>query len=199
MGAYSPAPVVTPALQERIAADIIRPTIDGMSGAGTPFTGVLYVGLMITEHGPRVLEYNVRFGDPETQALLPRLKTDLVDVMLASCHGTIDRIALDWDARACVCVVMSARGYPGEYEKGKKISGLESIADDGTAIVFHAGTKRDGGSIMTAGGRVLGIAGLGAGIEQALRHAYTAVESITFDGRHVRKDIGQKALTRSGV
>ena len=195
MGAYSPAPVVTRELVRTIAFNIIMPVIQGMRKEGYPFRGVLYVGLMITVDGPRVLEFNVRFGDPETQAILPRLKNDLLEVMLASCEGKMHQIRLDWDKRACVCVVMSSRGYPGNYEKGKEIVGLDLAAQLPATVIFHAGTEKQNAKILTSGGRVLGVTSLGDGIEQAIENVYEAVEKVKFDGCFFRRDIGAKALS----
>jgi len=194
MGAYSPASVVTPSILRLIDAYIIKPTIDGMREEGNPFKGVLYAGIMITEEGPKVLEFNVRFGDPETQAILPRLKNDLVDIMFASCEGTLDGVELNWDQRNCVCVVMSSGGYPGKYEKGKEITGLD--VDENT-IIFHAGTKKEGERIVTSGGRVLGVTSLGNGIEDAINKAYEQVEKVKFDRCFFRRDIGAKALIKT--
>ncbi|MCX5681687.1 MAG: phosphoribosylamine--glycine ligase [Candidatus Omnitrophica bacterium] len=196
MGAYSPAPVVTKGLMMNITEDIIEPTIHGMRQEGMPFTGVLYVGVMATKEGPKVLEYNVRFGDPETQVVLPRLKTDLVDLCLASCKGKLAGMQLEWSSRPCVCVVMSARGYPGSYEKGKTIYGLDDASKEKDVFVFHAGTKNQENKIVTSGGRVLGVTGLGKDIEKAIENAYNGIEKISFDGCFFRRDIGAKALRR---
>lgn len=196
MGAYSPAPVVTKDLMKAVALGIVMPVIQGMKKEGHAFTGVLYVGLMMTTDGPQVLEFNVRFGDPETQAILPRMKNDLVEIMLASCEAKIHQIRLDWDRRACVCVVMSSRGYPGHYEKGKEITGLEAASGVGATVIFHAGTEKQNGKIITSGGRVLGVTSLGSGIEEAIETVYQAVEKIKFDGCFFRRDIGAKALQR---
>ena len=197
MGAYSPAPVITKDLMTNIVFNIIGPTIQGMQSEGMPFKGVLYAGVMVTSEGPKVLEYNVRLGDPETQAVLPRLKTDFVDLCLASAQGRLESFSLLWDPRPCVCVVLSARGYPGPYEKGKVISGLKDTAELKDTIVFHAGTKKQGSAIVTSGGRVLGVTSLGQNIEKAVQNAYAAVKKISFDGCFFRRDIGAKALTRS--
>ncbi len=194
MGAYSPAPVITKDKLANIALNIIGPTIHGMQEEGMPFKGVLYAGVMMTAEGPKVLEFNVRFGDPETQAILPRLKTDLIDIFLASCDGSLNSFRLEWDKRVCVCVVMSSRGYPGSYEKEKVIEGLESVNQDSDTVVFHAGTKKQDQKIVTSGGRVLGVTSLGENIEQAMQSAYNAVEKIQFDGCFFRRDIGAKAL-----
>jgi phosphoribosylamine---glycine ligase len=194
MGAYSPAPVMTQKILVSVALNILAPTIQGMKEEGMPFKGVLYAGLMITEQGPKVLEYNVRFGDPETQAVLPRLKSDLVEILLAASEGHLKKMELSWDRRPCVCVVMSSRGYPGVYEKGKTIHGLEDIYQEPDTVVFHAGTKRVLTEIQSAGGRVLGVTSLGKDIEQAMDRAYQSVEKISFDGCFFRRDIGAKAL-----
>jgi phosphoribosylamine--glycine ligase len=199
MGAYSPAPVVTPELFQTIAQQVIKPTIDGMRKDGTPFKGVLYAGLMLTADGPKVLEYNVRFGDPEAQAVLPRLKTDLLDVMLAACDGKLAGTVLEWDPRSCVCVVMASGGYPGDYEKGKEIFGLDAVKERKDAVVFHAGTQLEGGKIVTSGGRVLGVTSLGATIEEAIRKAYQAVAKIKFEKCFYRRDIGHRAWKKIGV
>jgi len=198
MGAYSPAPVVTPELFKEIQEKIIDRTIDGLAKEGIEYKGILYAGVMLTKDGPKTLEFNVRFGDPETEAILPRLKSDLVEVMLATANGKLDKIirsgGLSWDSRACVCVVCAAGGYPGEYEKGKEIFGLDKAALIKDAVVFHAGTKKSGEKILTNGGRVLGVTGLGNSIKEAISHTYQAVEKINFEGMHFRKDIGAKAL-----
>lgn len=196
MGAYSPAPVVTKSLMMEISDNIIAPTIKGMRKEGMPFTGVLYAGVMVTKDGPKVLEYNARFGDPETQAVLPRLKTDFVDLCLASCDGGLKDMPLVWDDQACVCVVMAADGYPGSYEKGKIIHGLSAAAKEKNVFVFHAGTKKQGKDIVTAGGRVLGVVGLGKDIDAAIQTAYSGAEKISFEGLFFRRDIGAKALAR---
>jgi len=196
MGAYSPAPVVTESMLRKVETRIIGPTIRGMAKEGIPFKGILYAGIMITEDGPKVLEYNVRFGDPETQALLPRLKTDLFEVMLAACEGRLEKVSLRWDRRTCVCVVMSSGGYPGKYKTGYEICGLEQIKEGEEAIVFHAGTKKDGEKILTSGGRVLGVTALGLGVEEAIRKVYEAVEKIKFDHCFFRRDIAAKAVRR---
>lgn len=196
MGAYSPAPVVTDDILKKIDARVIEPTIRGMKRQGIVFKGILYAGIMITENGPLVLEFNVRFGDPETQVVLARLKTDLVDVMLASCHGTLNRLQLEWDPQPAVCVVMSAGGYPGKYEKNKEIAGIHDAEKQDGVFVFHAGTKVEGGKLLTSGGRVLGVTALGNSIENAIQKAYTAVDCIKFDSCFFRRDIGAKALAR---
>lgn len=195
MGAYSPAPVVTPELLKEIMEKIIYRTIDGLAKEGIDYRGVLYAGVMLTKDGPKTLEFNVRFGDPETEAILPRLKSDLVEVMLATAEGKLSKVrTLEWDRRACVCVVCASAGYPGNYAKDKEISGLEQAAELKDVVVFHAGTKKVGDKILTSGGRVLGVTGLGATIKEAINKTYEAVGKINFEGMHYRKDIGEKAL-----
>jgi phosphoribosylamine--glycine ligase len=198
MGAYSPAPVVTEDLMNQITREILVPVVDGMNRNETPYKGVLYAGLMITGGGPRVLEFNVRFGDPETQPILARLKSDLLKVLLAVCNGTLDQITLEWDRRPAVCVVMASGGYPGDYEKGKKIVGLQEAERLEDVIVFHAGTKDMNGDIVTNGGRVLGVTALGDTIQDAKARAYRAVDKIKFDGAYCRRDIADKAIKGSG-
>lgn len=197
MGAYSPAPVLTPELLARVEEEILRPTVAGLRQEGIVFKGVLYAGLMITDDGPKVLEYNVRFGDPECQAVLPRLKTDLAEIMLSVVHRSLHHQAIEWHDNHTVCVVIASGGYPGPYEKGKVIRGLDKAAELENVHVFHAGTAEKGRDIVTAGGRVLGVTAWGETLRQALDHAYKAVHVITFDGAHYRNDIGQKALRRS--
>ena len=195
MGAYSPAPVVTEPLMKQIVKEVLVPTVDGMNRDGSPFRGVLYAGIMITHGGPRVLEFNVRFGDPETQPILMRLKSDLLDVMLATCDGRLDEVALEWDERPAVCVVISAGGYPGDYTNGKVITGLEKAAQLDDVVVFHAGTAEKDGQIVTAGGRVLGVTALGQTIADAKKRAYEAVDMISFEGAYCRRDIADKAIS----
>jgi len=194
MGAYSPAPIATEELLREIEVCIIDPTIKGMEMEGTPFKGVLYAGIMVTKEGPMVLEYNVRFGDPEIQTILPRMKNDIIDLMLACCEDRVGEINMQWDARNCVCVVMSSGGYPGKYETGIKIHGLKKSALGKDAFVFHAGTKKEKTKILTSGGRVLGVTGLGKTIEDAIKHTYEKVEMIKFDHCFFRRDIGAKAI-----
>jgi phosphoribosylamine--glycine ligase len=194
MGAYSPAPVVTENILNQISREILVPTVDGMNRSGAPYKGVLYAGLMITAGGPRVLEFNVRFGDPETQPILMRLKSDLLEVLLAVCDGTLDQVKLEWDPRPAVCVVMASGGYPKDYQKGKKITGLEEAGQLEDVVVFHAGTKEQNGQIVTSGGRVLGVTALGSTIADAKAQAYQAVDKINFDGAYCRRDIADKAI-----
>jgi phosphoribosylamine--glycine ligase len=194
MGAYSPAPVVTEELMNQITREVLVPTVDGMNRNGTPYKGVLYAGLMITGGGPRVLEFNVRFGDPETQPILIRLKSDLLEVLLAVCDGMLDQVTLEWDPRPAVCVVMASGGYPGDYQKGKKITGLDDARQLEDVIVFHAGTKDQDGDIVTNGGRVLGVTALGQTIAEAKTTAYEAVDKIKFECAYCRRDIADKAI-----
>jgi phosphoribosylamine--glycine ligase len=204
MGAYSPAPVVTQELFKEILQKVVYRTIDGLSKDGIDYRGVLYAGIMITKDGPKVLEFNVRFGDPETQAILPRLKSDIVEVMLAATEKKLSRFkTLDWDVRPCVCVVCASGGYPGNYEKGKEISGLEETDKMQDVVVFHAGTKKPNTQYpipntqyFTNGGRVLGVTGLGDTIKKAIDKTYQAVSKINFEGMQYRKDIGYKAISR---
>ena len=196
MGAYSPAPVVTEPMMEQITREILVPIVDGMNRNGTPYKGVLYAGLMITAGGPRVLEFNVRFGDPETQPILMRLKSDLLEVLPAVCDGRLDEITLEWDRRPAVCVVMASGGYPGDYQKGRKITGLDEAGQLENIVVFHAGTKNQDGDIVTNGGRVLGVTALGQTIADAKAKAYEAVDKIKFDGAYYRRDIADKAIKR---
>jgi len=199
MGAYSPAPVVTDELMDRITREIIVPVVDGLNRNGTPYKGVLYAGLMITAGGPRVLEFNVRFGDPETQPILMRLKSDLLEVCLAVCDGTLEQVTLEWDRRPAVCVVMASGGYPGSYEKGRKIEGLPEAEQLDNVVVFHAGTAHRDGEIVTNGGRVLGVTAMGAKIADARTRAYEAVNRIRFEGAYWRRDIADKAINRQKV
>ena len=196
MGAYSPAPVVTEAMMDKITREILVPVVDGMNRNGTPYRGVLYAGLMITAGGPRVLEFNVRFGDPETQPILMRLKSDLLKVCLAVCDGRLDEMTLEWDPRPSVCVVMASGGYPDDYEKGKRITGLDEVSGMENVVVFHAGTKSQDGEIVTNGGRVLGVTAVGETIGNAKSRAYEAVDKIEFDGAYCRRDIADKAIKK---
>jgi phosphoribosylamine--glycine ligase len=194
MGAYSPAPIVTPALQERIVREIMQPVVTALRDAKIDFRGVLYAGLMITESGPKVLEFNARFGDPECQALMVRLKSDLVPLIEACIDGRLAETDAEWDERAAACVVLAAAGYPGNYEKGKMIRGLDALRGWQNGFVFHAGTAQRDNTVVTNGGRVLGVTALGAGIREAVQEAYWAVEQIHWDGIQYRRDIGHRAL-----
>lgn len=198
MGAYSPAAVVTEAMHARIMDEVIRLLINGLAKENKFYKGVLYAGIMLTKEGPKVLEFNVRFGDPETQAILPRLKTDLIDLCFASIEDSIDEINLEWQDKTSVCVVLASGGYPGEYKKGFEISGLEDALWEagGDTYIFHAGTKlqETGDRYITDGGRVLNVVSLGDDIRQARDKAYKAIGKIKFEGIHYRKDIGHRAL-----
>jgi phosphoribosylamine--glycine ligase len=194
MGAYSPTPLVTPQLLDEIIEKVLVPTVHTMKREGRPFRGILYAGLMITNQGPKVLEFNVRFGDPEAQPVLMRLKTDLAEVLLAAAEGRLKKLApLEWDPRSAVCVVMAAEGYPGPYKTGQPIRGLEEAARIPDVKVFHAGTTRLGDQVVTDGGRVLGVTALGATSADAKLRAYQAVKCIRWEGAWCRKDISDKA------
>jgi phosphoribosylamine--glycine ligase len=196
MGAYSPAPVVTPEVHARVMREIIQPTIEGMRADGTPFTGFLYAGLMIDAQGrAKTLEFNTRMGDPETQAILMRLKTDLVDVMIQATSGALDAAPMEWDRHVALGVVMAAPGYPEAPRKGDPVTGLPAAQDD--ALVFHAGTVRQAdGSLRTSGGRVLCVTALGDSVRAAQRRAYEHLQGIRFDGAQYRRDIGWRAIRR---
>jgi len=196
MGAYSPAPVVTDEIHDLIMKTIMEPVIKGMSAEGRLYKGALYAGLMIADGKPRIVEFNARFGDPETQAVLPRMKSDIVPIILACIDGTLDKMQIEWTDEPAVCVAMASGGYPGSYEKGKVINGLETVAKMDNVMVFHAGTAKKDDSIVTSGGRVLGVTALGNSIENAIKRAYKAVDKISFDGAYCRRDIGRKALNR---
>ena len=200
MGAYSPAPLVTPELMDQIIEKILVPTVHTMNVEGRPFRGMLYAGLMITNQGPKVLEFNVRFGDPEAQPVLMRLKSDLAEVLMAATTGKLaDASPLDWDPRPAVCVVMASDGYPGSYEKGHPIRGLDQAGELEHVKVFHAGTEKHGDQIVTNGGRVLGATALGDHVADAKLSAYQAVKCIRWDGAWCRKDISDKARSRTGA
>ncbi|MFH1873679.1 MAG: phosphoribosylamine--glycine ligase [Pseudomonadota bacterium] len=194
MGAYSPASILTQDLHDQIMHDIMQPVIKGMAAQGTPFIGILYAGIMIKNNVPYVLEFNCRFGDPETQPILMRLNTDLLDIIESAVSGYLASWKLDWKPDSAVCVVMAAEGYPGRYEKGRKINGLNEVENLPGVKVFHAGTLQENNQIVTNGGRVLGVTALGEDINIAVRNAYAAVEKISWEGVHYRKDIGKRAL-----
>jgi len=196
MGAYSPAPVVTPDIHEKIIETVLRPTIEGMANEGCPYRGILYAGLMVKDGEIKVLEFNARFGDPEAQPLLVRLKSDLVPVLLACARGSLAGIPLEWHDKAAVCVVMASGGYPGSFTKGFEIAGLAGAGKIDDLIVFHAGTAARGAHVVTAGGRVLGVTGLGTTVADAIEKAYEGVRAISWQGAHYRSDIGRKALNR---
>ncbi|HCY63537.1 MAG TPA: phosphoribosylamine--glycine ligase [Oxalobacteraceae bacterium] len=195
MGAYSPAPIVTPALHARVMREIIVPTVQGMARDGIPFSGFLYAGLMIDKNGtPRTLEFNCRMGDPETQPIMARLKTDYLTVLEHAVNGTLDKIELEWDRRTALGVVMAAAGYPEAPKKGDAIHGIPAETAD--CVSFHAGTTIDNGNLVTSGGRVLCVVGLGDSVKMAQRQAYQAVEQIQFSGMQYRRDIGWRAIKR---
>ncbi len=196
MGAYSPAPVVTPAIHEKAMEEVMRRTVDGMAAEGRPYRGVLYAGLMIDGDSIKTLEFNARFGDPECQPLLMRMKSDIVPVLQAVADGDISKIDIEWHDKVSVCVVMAAHGYPGDYRKGDEITGLEKAADIEDLVVFHAGTADRDGKFVTSGGRVLGVTALGDSVKGAIERAYRGVTAISWPGVHYRKDIGAKALNR---
>jgi phosphoribosylamine--glycine ligase len=196
MGAYSPAPVMTPEMTVRTMREIIEPTLRALAAMGAPYKGVLFAGLMITSDGPKLIEYNVRFGDPETQVLMLRLKSDLVPALLASRDGVLKSFDLRWSDDAALTVVMAAKGYPGEYAKGSAIDGLEEAAGVEGVEIFHAGTKREGGRILANGGRVLNVCAIGRSIAEAQKRAYAAVDLIRWPEGFCRRDIGWRAIER---
>lgn len=198
MGAYAPAPVVDAKMIRRIKNEIMEPTVRGMALEGRPYRGVLYAGLIITDEGPKVIEFNCRFGDPETQAILPLVETDLVEALMYAREGKLHELKWQESSRAAVCVVMASAGYPGSYEKGKPISGLDRDFGPNT-IIFHAGTTLENSSIVTNGGRILGVTSIADTVESAMKLSYQAVRKITFDGAYFRKDIGGKAIKRMEI
>jgi phosphoribosylamine---glycine ligase len=191
MGTYSPVSHIPQALVEQITEEIVKPAVAAMSAEGRPFQGILYTGLMLTEKGPKVIEFNARFGDPETQVILPRLKTDLLDIFLACVSGGLDRLELEWNKQAAVCVIMASAGYPGPYKKGEVITGLDKKWEN--TVVFHSGTAEAAGQLVTNGGRVLGVTSIGDSIEAARSEVYDAVKQIHFEGAHYRTDIAASA------
>jgi len=199
MGAYSPAPVMTPEMVDATLTRIIEPTVRGLATGGTPYRGVLYAGLMITDEGPKLIEYNARFGDPETQVLMPRLKSDLVPVLLEVAKGQLTTMALDWTEDAAVTVVMASNGYPGSYDKGTRIEGVTEAAKATGAVIFHAGTATKDGELVATGGRVLNVTALGGSVTEAVANAYKAVDLINWPGGFCRRDIGWRALEREAA
>jgi phosphoribosylamine--glycine ligase len=195
MGAYSPAPIMTPDMVRRTMGEIIMPTVTALKERGIIFQGVLYAGLMIDASGPKLIEYNVRFGDPECQVLMMRLKSDLLAALLATVDGVLDRFSLRWRTETALVVVMAANGYPGAYEKGTPIHGLDAAAGDKRVMIFHAGTRRDGERILANGGRVLNVTALGSSIVEARRRAYDAIARMDWPGGFYRRDIGWRAMT----
>ncbi len=197
MGAYSPAPVITPVLEKEIMDTVMVPAVKAMEAEGIPYKGVLYAGLMIKDNKPKALEFNCRLGDPETQPILMRLEGDLAGLLVSAVEGRLEGVRLKWSERASVCVVMASKGYPGDYEKGKVIHGLEDASRLDDVMVFHAGTAMKDNETITSGGRVLGVTALGDTVKDAIERAYSAVGRISFDGAYYRKDIGRKALGRN--
>lgn len=197
MGAYAPAPIMTADLRERVHREIVRPTLDGMQSEGTPYTGCLYVGLMMTSGGPKVLEYNCRFGDPEAQVVIPLVEGDLAEILHSAACGSLDPERARLHPASAVCIVMASRGYPDAYEVGKEIHGLEQVKAEDGEVIFHAGTKMENGRTVTSGGRVLGVTAVGYDHDLAgtIQAAYRIVDRITFDGAYYRSDIGRKALS----
>ena len=192
MGAYSPAPVFTDLIRQKVRDNIMFPLVRAMKAEGRPYQGIIYAGLMLTKLGPKILEFNARFGDPETQPLLVRMESDIIPLFEACIDGTLEQCDLKWKPETSVCVVMAAKGYPGSYEKGKEISGLDEAGALPDVVVFHAGTKGEGGKVLTNGGRVLGITATGPDTPSAIAKAYEAVSKIKWDGIHYRKDIAAR-------
>lgn len=196
MGAYSPAPVMTDAMNQRVLNEIIAPTVNAMAAADTPYKGVLYAGLMITEDGPKLIEFNCRFGDPECQVLMMRCRSDIVAALAAVADGDLTGIDIDWTTQTALTVVLAARGYPGQYQKGSQIRGLETLAADDQVQVFHAGTALDNGKVIATGGRVLNVTALGRNVTEAQSRAYKAIEKIDWPEGFCRSDIGWRAIER---
>jgi phosphoribosylamine--glycine ligase len=194
MGAYSPAPIITDELMKEIEQTIVRPTIDGLREENCEYRGVLYCGIMVTNSGPKVLEFNVRFGDPETQVVVPRLKSDIVPLLMACAEGDLSGMEAEWTEEAAVCIVLASGGYPGKYEKGKPITGLDKAAKLPGAVVFHAGTSSKNNKVVTSGGRVIGATALAKDIPSAIKRAYGCANAIDFEKKYCRTDIGQKAM-----
>ncbi len=197
MGAYSMDGLLSTDLRQRILDEIILPTVDGMNQEGHPFAGILYAGLMLTTDGPKVLEFNVRFGDPETQVILPRLRSDLALLLLQGACGDLAGVRAEWTSGAAVCVVAASRGYPGSYLKGQKISGLARVGRMENLVVFHAGTSQQEGRFVTSGGRVLGVTALAPSLDEAVRRAYSGLKAIHFDGLYFRRDIAYRRLSQA--
>jgi len=194
MGAYAPAPVMTQELIDRTCTAIIEPVLEKMASEGRLYFGCLYVGLMITDHGPKVVEFNCRFGDPEAQVVLPLIDGDPAEMLLCAATGGIGKLRINKQSKSAACVVLASDGYPGSYEKGKVISGLQTASEVPDSLLFHAGTTNDGGKIVTSGGRVLGVTAVGSTLAEAIDHSYQAVDLIQFEGKHFRSDIGSHAL-----
>ncbi|WHY03286.1 phosphoribosylamine--glycine ligase [Neobacillus sp. DY30] len=192
MGTYAPLPHIDPSVTERIIKTIVQPTAEAMVAEGVPYEGILYTGLMLTKEGPKVIEYNARFGDPETQVVVPLLETDLLEILTASLTGKLENVEVKWKDKSAICVIMSSAGYPGPYEKGKVIYGLDQVVN--STIIFHAGTDMRDGEIITNGGRVLGVTAIAETLKEARELAYQSVEKVSFMGAHYRTDIGSKAF-----
>jgi phosphoribosylamine--glycine ligase len=196
MGAYSPAPVVTEEVHQKAMEQVVQRAVDGMAAEGCPYQGIVYAGLMVKDGEVKTLEFNARFGDPECQPLLMRMKSDLVPLLLAVAEGDLSKHAIEWHDQAAICVVLAAEGYPGDYPKGDEITGIEAAEAVGEVTVFHAGTAEQDGHIVTSGGRVLGVTALGSSVADAIERAYQGVSRISWRGMQFRKDIGQKAIGR---
>jgi phosphoribosylamine---glycine ligase len=194
MGAYAPTPLLDKQGFDQIIDSVFYPLITGLKKENKLYRGILYAGLMLTDNGPRVLEFNVRFGDPEAQVVLPKLKGDLADIILKTIEGRLSEVKISWDSRACICVVLASGGYPNKYQKGKEIRGLEIAQSQEDILVYHAGTKKEAGKILTNGGRVLSVVGLGSTIKKTKEKVYQAVKKISFEGMQYRTDISDKAL-----
>ena len=197
MGAYSIDAILSKELRRKVLDEIIYPTIKGMAEEGNPYQGILYAGLMMTREGPKVLEFNVRFGDPETQVILPRMESDLLDLLYSMAEGNLKDVDIRWNKKAAVCVVIAAKGYPGSYEKGQEISGLDMAGEDENTVAFHAGTTLKDGKTVTNGGRVLGITSVAPTLQPAIMRAYEGVNKIHFEGMYCRRDIASKGLKRN--
>jgi phosphoribosylamine--glycine ligase len=196
MGAYSPAPVVTAEVHDRVLRDIMLPLLKGLKRQNIAYRGLIYAGLMITQEGPKVIEFNARFGDPECQPIMMRLKSDLLPLLVATIDGKLDQVESEWYDEPAVCVVLTSNGYPGVYDKGKEISGLDKLANWRQGFVFHAGTGRENNHWLTTGGRVLGVTARGKSVAEAVKEVYRAVGEISWPGMHYRKDIARRALDR---
>jgi len=194
MGAYSPVPIIDTEMQDRIMKEVMLPAVNALKAEGCPYEGILYAGIMLTPEGPKVLEFNCRFGDPEAQPILMRLQSDILDIMNAVVDKKLDSTDIEWSNKSSVCVVVAAGGYPGKYSTGQVINGLDSLEDMKDLIVFHAGTKSVGGKIVTAGGRVLGVTAVGNDINEAIDRAYEGIGRINFDGMQFRRDIGRRGV-----
>jgi phosphoribosylamine--glycine ligase len=194
MGSYAPAPIVGPDIMDVVKEQVLKKAVEGMSSDGVPFKGLLYAGIMICDGKPSVLEFNVRFGDPETQPLMALMKEDIVPLLVSASEGELSKKEVEWNRGASMCVVLASEGYPGSYEKGKVISGLDEAALVPGVTVFHAGTKNEGGKYLTSGGRVLGVTALGSDLSDAAKAAYNAASKINWEGMRMRRDIGHRAL-----